>query len=128
MILTFKSRPIQRVSRYKRRICDNQLGKGEVPNVSEGKVGSPSRVVRTVRAVSFHLFVGKFMKTHLCLGAHLAIMPITISGAYLARATQQRSHLLSSTETFWGCVVTNSHYQIIFRNSKCSRSTSFSAS
>ena len=58
MILTFESRPIQRLSRYKRRVCDNQLGKGEVPNVSEGKVGSPSRVVGTVRVVSFHLFGG----------------------------------------------------------------------
>ena len=68
MILTFKSRPIQRVSRYKRRICDNQLGKGEVSNVSEGKVGSPSRVVRTVRAVSFHLFGENYENSFLLRG------------------------------------------------------------
>ena len=70
MILTFESRPIQCLSRYKRRVCDNQLGKGEVPNISEGKVGSPSRVVGTVRVVSFHLFGENFF----CSVAFLTII------------------------------------------------------
>ena len=93
-----------------------------------GKSREPKQSGRNSASCEFSSFRGKFMKTLFCLGALLAIMPMTISGAYLARATQQRSHLPSSTETFWGCVVTNSHYQMIFSNSKCSRSTSFSAS